>query len=289
MKPLLKWVGGKQQLLDKLVPLVPKNYGTYFEPFFGGGALFFELKPEKAFINDKNESLMRFYQVVRDDAQVLYGHVTAMKKDYEGLSAEGKRDMYLRARGEYNKIITSGTPFDRYGNLFEAALLLFLNKTCFNGLYRVNKSGLFNVPWGQHKTFSTPSFDELMEASEALRNTVILSGDYADCLSLCEPGDFVFFDSPYYDTFDTYQKNGFTKDDHYGVFAEMQALSEGGVKCMLTNSDTDFMKSLYDSYLIDVVDVKRFVNRDGNGRTGREIIVRNYANDEELGDYKGEK
>ena len=197
----------------------------------------------------------------------------------------------LDIQGTYNALQSDAEKANHYGylrRLFNvkiqnqhhdaqmAALLIFLNKAGFNGLYRVNKSGEYNVPSAHKKTICSFTHDNLLSVSSALQNATILCGDFEAAMQTASLGDFVFFDSPYYNTFDTYQSNGFSEADHRRLANLFQALTDKGVNCMLTNSNDDFILSLYKDFYIRTVQVKRLVNCDASKRIGEEIIVTNY-------------
>ena len=275
LNPLLKWVGGKRQLLPLLTERMPASYDRYYEPFFGGGALCLALEPERIVINDFNSSLVRTYRAVRDDADALSSELMRMQSEYNALpDMEAKRLFYLACRDEYNRILRD--PSGTHGAAREAVLLVFLNKSGFNGVYRVNGSGAYNVPFGRKTKLTLFDRDNLRGVSELLKGAEIREGDFEAAVSDASSGDFVFFDSPYHATFDHYQKGGFSEEDHRRLADLFAELTDRGVKCMLTNSDTAFMHGLYDRYHIETVPVRRAVNRDASGRVGTEIIVRNY-------------
>lgn len=267
MKPIVKWAGGKSQLLDNILPLVPE-FNKYYEPFFGGGALYFALKPKKAVINDFNKQLMNIYIYIKNNE-------TCERLKNELITLENAHidsdEYYLSMRDEYNNCLTNDATSIR-----ASALFIYLNKAGFNGLYRLNSDGLFNVPNGHHKKVKLVDENNFNEVHKQLQKTIIKNGDFEECLKTCKEGDFVFFDSPYYKTFDAYQKDGFKRSDHIRLANLFYKLSNRGVKCLLTNSDESFMKELYGDFDIKVVDVKRMINCDGANRKGREIIVKNF-------------
>lgn len=272
MQPFVKWVGGKRQLIDDIKKRMPTEYDNYFEVFIGGGALFFEEKPKKAVINDFNVNLVNVYIQIRDNVEDLIKRLDKLSRKYNKLTEkEDKANMYYEIRDKFNKGIEKNKL-----DTIQASYFIFLNKSCFNGLYRVNSTGLFNVPSGHKVKLNLYDADNLREISELLQNTVILSGDFEEACKDAKKGDFVFFDSPYYDTFDTYQKGGFELEDHIRLANLFKELSNKGVYCMLTNSNTDFIKELYKDYRIDVVNVKRLINRDASNRKGEEVIITSY-------------
>lgn len=271
MIPVIKWAGGKRQLLDSLKLSMPKDYRTYVEPFIGSGALFFDLNPRKAIINDFNLELVNMYIQIRDNLNALLDILLMYQEQYNNREETSKETFYYDKREEFNKNILSDNL-----SVEDAALMIFLNKTCYNGLFRVNTSGLFNTPYGKRKKLNLFEYDNLVKCSEALKRTKILQGDFEDACKNLHKKDFVYFDSPYYNTFDTYQAGGFSKSDHIRLSVLFKKLSDREIYCMLSNSDTQFIRELYKDFNIDVVPVKRMINCDGKNRTGTELIIRNF-------------
>ena len=270
--PIIKWVGGKRQLLEEITARLPENFGTYFEPFFGGGAVFFSINPEHAVINDFNSQLVNVYKQIKDNCDFVAEKLNKMQDEYNNLgSDEEKTTYYSTLRATFNECIEHDSL-----TVDSASLFIFINKTCFNGLYRVNAKGKFNVPSAHKDTVKVYDASNLAEASERLKNAVIRQGDFEKACRGAKKGDLVFFDSPYYDTFDTYQAGGFSEADHIRLANLFKRLSKRGVYCVLTNSNTDFIKNLYEDYNIDVVSVKRLINRDAQNRTGEEVIITNF-------------
>lgn len=270
--PIIKWVGGKRQLLEQIKDRMPTHYNKYFEPFFGGGALFFHLAPETAIINDFNPQLINMYNQLKSNLPSFINLINCYQSQYNNLSTtQEKANYYYNIRSLYNENIKKNNM-----SIESAAQFLFLNKSGFNGLYRVNKKGEYNVPCAKRDKLNLYETENIKKASNLLSKATLLCGDFETACAGAKKGDFVFFDSPYFDTFDTYQPGGFSEEDHIRLAALFRRLTDNGVKCMLTNSNTDFVKNLYGNYKIDVVDVKRMVNRDSNNRVGQEIIVRNY-------------
>lgn len=270
--PLIKWAGGKRQLLDKIQELMPKEYNRYFEPFFGGGAVFFSIAPQGAVINDANHMLINMYRQIERDPYTIMDKLDSLEKEYNSkINDEERKVCYYTKRELFNICIR-----EKDYSEDSAALFIFLNKTCFNGIYRENSKGFFNVPTGRKKTVKTYITENVLSISELLKNTIILNEDYKKACETAEQGDFVFFDPPYWETFSDYQKNGFGEEEHRNLAKLFTELTEKGVYCLLTNSNTDFVKALYSGYDIQVVSVMRNINRNGNGRTGEEVIIRNF-------------
>ena len=270
--PVIKWAGGKRQLVPTILPMMPATYGTYFEPFFGGGALFCELQPKVAVINDFNKQLIGMYRCIEQRPDEVCKAVKNLQGNYNSLPAMADKDAYYKCcRDLFNKEMQNGRD-----SVLAASLLIFLNKAGFNGLYRVNAKGLLNVPSAHRQTVNAFDSDNIKEWSKALKKATIMCGDFEIACNAAQAGDFVFFDSPYYDTFDTYQAGGFSEADHKRLFALFDRLAGQGVYCMLTNNSCDFIKNLYSGYNIKEVDVKRMINCNANARTGKEVIVTSY-------------
>lgn len=261
VRPLLKWAGGKGQLLPDLLPLVPKSYGKYIEPFIGGGALFFSLQPIGGIISDSNPEIMNLYQVVAKDVNAVIKKLASYK-----LSEKFYYD--IRAQDW-----TQLTPTEA------AARTIYLNRTCFNGLYRVNRQGQFNVPFGRYKTPKILDEDALQEASSLLRNTTIVCGDYKSVLhEHAKQGDFIFLDPPYlpvseYADFKRYTKEQFYEEDHIELATEVKRLHELGCYTILTNSNHPVVHEQYNQFAIKIVQTKRNISCNGQGRTGEDVIV----------------
>ena len=261
VKPILKWAGGKSQMLDVLLPKVPAHYGKYIEPFFGGGALFFALRPENAVIADSNPELVNLYTQVRDHVVEVIAILTGYKNEQE---------QFLKVRSlDWTKL----SPVEA------AARTIYLNKTCFNGLYRVNRKGQFNTPFGKYKNPKICDTQALREASKALQNATIVCGDYAAVLAeYAEPDDFVFLDSPYipvseYSDFKRYTKEQFEISDHSRLAVEFSRLHSLGCHLMLTNSNHPLVHDLYGQYEIQVIPTKRSVACRASSRTGEDTLI----------------
>lgn len=270
MKPIVKWAGGKTQLLKEILPLIPNDIVRYYEPFVGGGAVFFALNPNNAHINDFNKQLINVYEQVKNNVDDLILHLEMMQKKHNRKNTN-KQKHYLTVREAYNKNIIKNNL-----DLNTACEFIYLNKAGYNGLYRVNQKGLFNVPFSKKDIVSIYDEKNLRDCSELLGRTYISSGDFEQAIETAHNGDFVFFDSPYYKTFDTYQKGGFSEEDHIRLNRVFNELTERGVRCLLTNSAEQFIIDLYRNYNIRIVDVKRMINSDGKNRKGKEVIITNY-------------
>ena len=270
--PFLKWAGGKRQLLDRISERMPQNYNNYYEPFIGGGAVLFGLQPERALINDINESLINTYRIIATNPQTL---IECVKELDSKIGEDGKK-YYYDLREHYNDKLMK-KEFD----VELASLFIFINKHCFNGLYRVNGKGLFNVPYNNSKRESIDE-ESIVEVSAYLKDVTILAGDFEVACQGAGNGDFVFLDSPYAPlnptSFESYTKEGFDIESHKRLAKVFDELTDKGCYCMLTNHNTDFINSLYGNkgYKIDVVSVKRMINSDASKRIGEEVIICNY-------------
>jgi DNA adenine methylase len=273
MQPFVKWAGGKRQLVPMILERLPDSYDTYFEPFLGGGALLFATKPKKAIVGDVNKVLIDTYKQIGDDVSSLMAVLNRFIDEHN--SAEDKKEFYYKMRDDYNKKILN----EEY-DLMTVSLFMYLNKTCFNGLYRVNSKGLFNVPFNNRKTLNIYSKENLLEIAEYLNNVDIRNDDFAETCKKAKRGDFVFFDSPYAplkpESFESYTKEGFALEEHQRLATLYKELTDKGVYCMLTNHNTDLINELYKDFKIEVVQVKRMINSDAKNRVGEEVIITNY-------------
>lgn len=269
--PVLKWVGGKRQLLDVLVPLVPKNYKTYCEPFLGGGALLFKLQPQTAFVNDVNEDLMTVYEVIRDDVDGLIAILN---------THENNSDYYYKIRDwDRNK-----ESYAKLSKTEKAARILYLNKTCFNGLFRVNNAGEFNSPFGNYRNPNIVNAPTLKAVSNYFNTATIVfsSQDYQTTLEELPSNTFVYLDPPYDPISNTanftgYAKGGFGRDEQIRLRKCCDDLNKRGVKFMLSNSATDFIKEQYSAYNITIVKARRAINSVATKRGDvEEVVIRNY-------------
>lgn len=270
--PFIKWAGGKTQLLNQLTTILPPRIRTYYEPFIGGGALFFALAQRERFqraaINDWNSELVDTYKSIRDFPDDLIELLQGLKAEYQA----DARVVFHRERDKDPKELTP---------IVRAARFLFLNRTGFNGLYRVNKSGRFNVPFGKYDNPRIVDEDNIRACSKVLNNFVVLtSKDFAAVVTEAQPGDCVYFDPPYVPlnptaNFTSYTSNGFTIDDQYRLAACFKQLVERGVAVIASNSDTKTVRDLYDGFEMHAVEARRNINSKGDkrGPVGELIIV----------------
>ena len=271
LSPILKWVGGKRQLLSEIIPLIDESCDNYVEPFIGGGAVLFRLQPKKAIINDYNTELINVYRTVRDDLNGLL----ALLKEHEKYNSS---DYYYEVRA------LDRTPdFDKMSNLERAARIIYLNKTCYNGLYRVNSLGQFNSPYGRYKNPNIVNEVVLRAISKYLnRNEIsIRSGDYKDVLNDIEKNSFVYLDPPYMpisssSSFTGYTEGGFGYDKQVELKEECDKLNSKGVHFLQSNSDCEEIRELYKDYRIKVVKAKRAINSDAKKRGQiNEVLIYN--------------
>lgn len=270
--PFVKWAGGKRQLLPQIRERMPEKYNKYYEPFVGGGAVIFELLPEQALINDINKALINTYKQICNVPTTFLTEVNRIDTEMW----ENGKEYYYSIRERYNdKLMKAEYDVEL------AALFVFINKHCFNGLYRVNGKGLFNVPYNNSRKASVDE-NAIMEASKYLQNVTIMEGDFEAACTNAAKGDFVFIDSPYAPlnpaSFESYTKEGFDIESHRRVAKLYDELTDRGCYCMLTNHNTELINSLYGGkgYKIDVVSVKRMINSDATKRVGEEVIICNY-------------
>ncbi|MDD9938554.1 MAG: DNA adenine methylase [Myxococcales bacterium] len=268
--PIVKWVGGKGRLLPQLTPLLPPGVELmrHVEPFVGGGALFFGRRPARALLCDVNPALINTYEAVRDASGEVIGHL-------EDLASEHSKESYYRVRERYNRArkLTSAQ---------RAAMFIYLNKTCFNGLHRVNRRGEFNVPAGRYKNPNIVNADGVLAASAQLQSAKLVCDGFEGLLSRARPGDFIYFDPPYEPVsetanFTSYAQDGFAREDQMRLRDVFAALDKRGCKLMLSNSDVPFIRELYRAYKIDTIAAPRAINCDAKRRGPvPEVVVRNY-------------
>lgn len=269
--PILKWVGGKRQLLDTLTPLLPKKITAYCEPFIGGGAMLFHLQPDIAYVNDINSDLILVYNVVKNDVESLISALSEYKNESDFFYSVRDWD---RDKQKYNSL----TDIER------AARIVYLNKTCFNGLYRVNNSGEFNSPFGSYKNPNIVNAPVLRAVSSYFNEADIYftSMDYAEVLQTIPKGAFVYLDPPYdpvsaTSNFTGYSRGGFSQADQIRLRECCDELDRREIKFMLSNSSTDFIHEQYAAYNITVVQAKRAINSVASKRGDvDEVVVRNY-------------
>lgn len=271
LDPVLKWPGGKRQLLGALHNLLPGGFGKYCEPFVGGGAMLFSLCPKVAVIGDMNQELVSMYSEIKENVEELVCVLSQMRN---------REDVFYSVRGwDRDKEF-----WDRIPRVVKAARLIFLNKTCFNGLYRVNSRGEFNSPYGWYEGDVRVNIGMLRAVSKYLRESDVELKwcDFSETLNGLESGSFVFLDPPYLPVSDTakfveYTKGGFGKSDYQRLYDCCVKMSDGGVKFMLTCGESDFVKDLFGEFNQFVFQARRSINSSADGRSGcEEFVIWNY-------------
>ena len=269
--PVVKWVGGKRQLIDDLTPLFPKKITAYCEPFVGGGAVLFSLQPKIAYVNDINAELINIYEVIRDDVDALIA----------ALSEHKNEEKYFYSIRDWDR--DSETYLQR-SKVQRAARIIYLNKTCYNGLFRVNNAGEFNAPYGHYKKPNIVSAPTLRAVSNYFQSTQLTFTytDYAEVLSNVPKGTFVYLDPPYDPVSDTanftgYTRGGFDRTEQVRLRECCDELTRRKIKFMLSNSATEFIREQYADYDITPVRAKRAINSNASKRGHvDEVVIRNY-------------
>ena len=272
-RPFLKWAGGKRQLLPVLRAHLPANWQTlrYYEPFLGAGALLFNLSPRRAVVNDANQQLIQTYQALKQSCE----EVIALLEEHREHHCQ---EYYYQIRG-----MDRDSGFEALPAAVKAARLIYLNKTCFNGLHRVNNQGWFNVPYGRYVNPAICEADVLRSVGDYLRrnNITLRSGDFAAAVRGARRDSFVYFDPPYHSpdnaNFTSYQANTFGETEQRRLRDTFAALTRRGVPCLLSNSDTAFIRHLYDGYHIDTIQARRAINSDATQRGAvNEVLIWNW-------------
>jgi DNA adenine methylase len=274
--PFVKWAGGKSQLLEQFESLFPTHFSRYVEPFVGGGAVFFHLLNHRfiingAILNDLNQELMSCYKVIRDQVEDL------IEELYRHEPHKTEESYFYEIREWDRK-----PDFNARGPIEQAARTIFLNRTCYNGLYRVNSKGQFNVPFGKYKNPRVCDEENLRAVSQALQGIELYSEDFVECVKRAERGDFVYLDPPYHplnetSSFTSYTRDNFGDADQERLVETFRQLDKKGCRVMLSNSYTPFIRKLYDGYRQEVVTARRAISCKGNGRGAiNEIAILNY-------------
>ena len=293
VKPFLKWAGGKGQLLREIEKYYPFDDGKitkYAEPFVGGGAVLFDILSkydlDEVYISDINAELINAYRIIRDDIDALVDILSRMQSDYVPQNIEMRKAYYLSQREHFNDLKVNG---DEQVNIEKAALMIFLNKTCFNGLYRVNKKGLFNVPMGAYKNPLICDESNLRAVSEKLQNVRIVCGDYKQSADFIDKNTFVYFDPPYRPITDTasftaYTENLFNDAEQIELAEFVEAMNQKGAKVVVSNSDPknsntedDFFDNIYSAHKIKRVEATRMINCNSEARGKiKELLISNF-------------
>ena len=270
LSPMLKWVGGKRQLLPDIVPMINKKAPLYVEPFIGGGAVLFNMQPKKAIINEYNHKITNVYITVRDNLEELLDELRIHEEN-------NSSDYYYEIRA-----LDRAEEFAQMSNIEKAARIIYLNKTCYNGLYRVNMAGQFNSPYGKYKNPNIVN-EAVLRAISNYFNTneiTILNGDYKEVLKDLEKEAFVYLDPPYMpissSSFTGYTEGGFGYNSQVELKKECYKLNEKGIRFVQSNSDCEIIRELYKDYKIKTVKAKRSINSVGNKRGEiNEVLIYN--------------
>ena len=272
-KPFVKWAGGKRQIMPEIKKYVPENYDTFYEPFVGGGAVFFELAPKKAVLNDYNSELMNVFECIKDENK------------FDKMCNELNKHEMLHSKEHYEdvrKVDRDKIKYNKLADYKKAARTIYLNKACFNGLYRVNSKNEFNVPFGKKEKVNTYEGQNLgvVHCILNFNDIKLLSTDFEEAVKDAKKGDFVYLDPPYdsdTSTFNDYTENGFNKDEQRRLALLFKELSDRGCYVMLSNHNTILVNELYKDYNIHVISAKRNINSNGKKRGKvEEVIITNY-------------
>lgn len=290
VKPFIKWAGGKSQLLNEIRAKYPETIDKYCEPFVGGGAVLFDVlancHPKEVLINDINAELVNTYMQIKNNVDELINLLSDMQESFWAKSDGDRKVMYLAKRKRFNDLKVNG---DEHINLEKAALFIFLNKTCFNGLYRVNSKGFFNVPMGAYKNPPICDAENLRLISKLLQNVQIKCGDYSECAEFIDENTFVYIDPPYRPltataSFTSYSENEFGDKQQIELGKFIDDITAAGAKVVASNSDPknadtgdDFFDDLYSSYSISRVSAKRMINSKASNRGSiNELLICNF-------------
>ncbi|MCK9293404.1 MAG: Dam family site-specific DNA-(adenine-N6)-methyltransferase [archaeon] len=282
VKPFIKWAGGKTQLINKIEPELPIKINRYFEPFLGGGSvLLFILQkynPKEVIVSDVNYELINTYNIIKNNVEELINYLEIYKNKHSekfyytirGLESTTTKKLKIKVLSDSN-----------LSEIESAAKFIYLNKTCFNGLYRVNKENKFNVPLGKYKNPEIYNKENLLKLSKLLKNIEIKCFSYEKIKDLVKKDDFIYFDPPYdqinNNSFTTYTEFDFIRKDQEKLKDFFDFLNKKGCKVLLSNSSTDFIKSLYKNYTIKEIDARRMINSDSSKRGNiKEVLIKNY-------------
>lgn len=280
-KPFVKWAGGKRQIIDELKKYIPEEYSTYFEPFVGGGALLFELSPKKAVINDYNAELINVYECIKNENKF-----SKMCNELNHHETNHSEEYYYEIRN----LDKDKKKFNRLSDYKRAARTIYLNKACFNGLYRVNSKNEFNVPFNKKMKINTYDGQNLGIVHSFLNfnDIKILNCDFEEAVKNAKKGDFIYFDPPYDSdttTFNSYTEDGFGKEEQVRLAKVFKELSNKGCYVMASNHNTKLVNELYNEFNIYVIKAKRNINANGKKRGKvEEVIITNYKNEDEFED-----
>jgi len=266
--PFLKWAGGKRQLLSQIDLYIPKSFNKYIEPFVGGGALFFYLLPKNAILNDINQDLINTYRVIKENVSEL---ITSLKKH------KNEEEYFYKIRSVDRNL----DEFKTWSDVEKASRIIYLNRCCYNGLYRVNSKGYFNAPFGKYKNPKICNEENLKLVHKVLKDVKLMNISFELCLNYAKKDDFIYFDPPYVPisesaNFTSYTKSSFKKEDQIKLFNVFKELDQKGCKLLLSNSYNEFILKLYKNYQINIVYAKRAINSNPDKRGEiKEILIIN--------------
>jgi len=266
--PFLKWAGGKRQLLSQIDLYIPKSFNKYIEPFVGGGALFFYLLPKNAILNDINQDLINTYRVIKENVSEL---ITSLKKH------KNEEEYFYKIRSVDRNL----DEFKTWSDIEKASRIIYLNRCCYNGLYRVNSKGYFNAPFGKYKNPKICNEENLKLVHKVLKDVKLMNISFELCLNYAKKDDFIYFDPPYVPisesaNFTSYTKSSFKKEDQIKLFNVFKELDQKGCKLLLSNSYNEFILKLYKNYQINIVYAKRAINSNPDKRGEiKEILIIN--------------
>ncbi len=271
--PVLKWAGGKRQLINEIEKRLPSSFNKYYEPFVGGGALFMHLKCNKTILGDISVELINVYKQIKDAPIALMKCLDELEESHKSSPEEH----FYKIRG-----LDRENYFNYLSDVYKASRTMYLNKSCFNGLYRVNKQGHFNVPFNKKDVINTYDRTNILNLSDFLnkKDVELYCMDFETICATAKKGDFVYFDPPYdllkKDTFNSYTKESFGVEEQKRLSDLFKKLDQKGCYVMLTNHNTELINELYKDFSIDVVSAKRMINSNAKNRKGEEVIVYNY-------------
>lgn len=281
-RPFVKWAGGKARLIDQILYYFPSSFNSYYEPFLGGGSLYFSISPQKGRLNDLNSTLIFVYRTIRDDCAHIVKDLLDLQSDYYALeSLDEKATYYYERRSEFNSTHAQ--------TVRKASLFIFLNKTGFNGMYRENSKGEYNIPFGKHARPMICDVENLNRVSDVLKEIDITNGHYFEAISDAKAGDFVYLDPPYVplnptSSFTEYQAGGFTEDDQIQLRDAFVELTQRGCFVMMSNSTSPIVEELYKDFYFNTISAARVINAQGMKRGKiNEYIITNY--DPNFGEY----
>jgi len=272
-KPFIKWAGGKNGLVSQLIKFLPSKFNRYHEPFLGGGALFYVLRPKKSFLNDINKNLISTYQDIKTKPREIIDLLSKIEKEYNAKTETEKKKYYYKIRDEYNKLNCT---------LTKSAYLIFLNKTCYNGMYRENSLGEFNIPFGRHGDLKILDKDNILASSSLLKKSSLTSLSFYESAKDVKKHDLVYFDPPYYpltktSSFTKYTDKNFSIDDHKTLKKLTDNLTKKGCYVMISNSYSDFIIKLFKNYRQETIYANRAINCKAHKRGKiKELLILNF-------------